>query len=376
VDCSKKVQYATVVIIRNSSVIHDGATLDYWGIAWIPQNAERNGGSKVNLFDADNLEAATALLELNWQFRASRVLMTAHQLGIFEALREPKKAADVAALCGTDTVMTDKLLIACCALGVVRRDGDNFVLTKLAFDTLLPESPRYLGGVLDHSETLWWASTGLPDIIRTGGRGAVPQPPEVFISRWHEHWIWAMHGNAANGVGQWVARQVDLSDRELLLDVGGGPGTYSIAMCQRFPNLRAVVWDLPQTIDIARQVIERFHMKNRVAVKEGDWNRDEFGTGYDCLLMSNIMHGPGFQGEERLNQGMRALVPGGLLIVQDFLLNNDKSGPLPAALFNLMIGAYTVNELIAIIRSAGFADVSLIAYNVQRGSGIVTAIRP
>ncbi len=327
---------------------------------------------KVNLFDAENLEAATALLELHWQFRVSRVLMTAHQLGIFEALRERKKAAEVAAQCATDPGMTEKLLIACCALGVVRRDKDHFALTRLASDTLLRESPRYLGGVLDHGESLWWASTGLPDIIRTGERGAAPKPPEHFISHWHENWIWAMHGNAANGVGQWVARQVDLSDRSLLLDVGGGPGTYSIAMCQRFPNLRAIVWDVPQTIAIAQQVIERFHMEDRIAVKEGDWNCDEFGTGYDCILMSNIMHGHGSQAETRLKQGMRALEPGGLLIAHDFLLNNDKSGPLPAALFNLMIGVYTVNELIAIIRSAGFADVSLIAYNAQRGSGIVT----
>jgi SAM-dependent methyltransferase len=330
----------------------------------------------MNLFDADNLEAATALLELNWQYRASRALMTAHQLGIFEALREPKTVADVAAQCGTDTGMTEKLLIACCSLGVVRRDGDHFVLTRLACDTLLPESPRYLGGVLDHSETLWWVFTGLPDIIRTGERGAAPKPPEAFISRWHENWIWAMHGNAANGVAQWVARQLDLSDRSLLLDVGGGPGTYSIALCQRFTNLRAVVWDVSQTIAIAEQVIERFHMKDRIAVQGGDWNRDEFGEGYDCLLMSNILHGPGSQAETRLEQGMRALVPGGLLIAHDFLLNNDRSGPLPAALFNLMIGAYTVNELIAVIRSVGFADASLIAYNGQRGAGIVTAMRP
>ena len=330
----------------------------------------------MNLYDADNLEAAMALLELQWQFRASRVLMTAHQLGIFEALREPQRAKEVAAQCGTDAGMTEKLLVACSALGVVRRDNDHFMLTQLAVDTLLPESPRYLGGVLDHGETLWWASTGLPDIVRTGGRGAVPKPPDVFMSRWHENWIWAMHGIAANGVGQWVARQLDLSDRKLMLDVGGGPGTYSIALCQRFPKLGAVVWDLSQTIDIARQVIERFHMEDRIAVKEGDWNYDELGTGYDCLLMSNIMHGPGFQAEERLNRVIRALVPGGLLIVHDFLLNNDKSGPLPAALFNLMIGAYTVNELISIIRSAGFADVSLVACNAKRGSGIVTAIRP
>lgn len=99
----------------------------------------------MNLFEADNLEAATALLELHWQFRASRVLMTAHQLGVFRALKEPRTAAEVAAQCSTDVDMTDRLLIACCALGVVRRDNGRFRLSQLARDTLLPESPRYLG---------------------------------------------------------------------------------------------------------------------------------------------------------------------------------------------------------------------------------------
>ncbi|UCG83514.1 MAG: methyltransferase domain-containing protein [Dehalococcoidia bacterium] len=330
----------------------------------------------MNLFDADNLDAASALLELHWQFRASRVLMTAHQLGIFTALEEPGTAAQVAEKCSTDLTMTEKMLVACCALGVVRRDGDRFQLTQLAKDTLLPESYRYMGGVLDHGEALWWSSTGLPDLIRTGERLSGLMPPEHYITHWHEHWIRAMHGIAANGVGQWVAQQVDLSDRKLMLDVGGGPGTYSIAMCQRFPNLRAVVWDVPRTIAIAREVIDRFKIGDRITVQEGDWNQDEFGTGYDCLFLSNIMHGPTSQAETRLGQAMRALEPEGLLIVHDFLMNNDRSGPLPAALFNLMIGAYTVNELITVVRSTGFNDVSLIAYNAKRGSGLITAVKP
>lgn len=329
----------------------------------------------MNLFDAENLEAAAALMELQWQFRASRVLLTAHQLGFFEALREPKTSAEVATQRGTHAGMTEKLLIACCAIGVVQRDGDCFALTPLARDMLLPESPRYIGGVLNHGENLWWTWTGLPDLVRTGQRESTPKAPEPFASHWHENWIWAMHGIGANGVAQWLARQLDLSDRRNLLDVAGGPGTYSIALCQRFPELRATVWDLPQTIAIAEQVVERFGMEDRIALQKGDWNEDEFGEGYDCLLMGNILHGAGSQADMKLAKASRALQPGGLLIVHDFLLNNDRSGPLPAALFNLNVGTYTIGEILSVIRAAGFREASLIAYNTQRGSGLVTAIR-
>lgn len=330
----------------------------------------------MNLFDADNLEATAELLELQWQFRASRALMTAHRLEIFESLREPKTASEVAAYCGTDVTMTEKLLIACCALGTLRNDGDHFSLTKLAEDVLLQESSRYMGGVFDHGESLWKASTELPEIVRTGNRRPARKRRGKAGSRWHDDWIWAMHGIASNGPGQWLAKQVDLGDRKLLLDVGGGPGTYSIVLCQRFSELRAVVWDVPETTAITRQVIERFDMRDRIAVVEGDWSRDEFGEGYDCLLMSNILHGPDSQAEMKLRKAMRALVPGGLFLAHDFLLDNDKNGPLPAALFNLMVGAYSVGEMIDVISSAGFTGASMVAYDEHRGSGIITAVCP
>jgi len=337
---------------------------------------KRQSKDRINLFEADNLEQAAALLELNWQFRSSRALMPAHQLGLFKALVKPLQADQVAGKCGTDPKMTEKLLIVCCALGVLKRNGENFSLTKLGSDLLLPDSPRYIGGTIDHNELLWWATTGLPEVVRTGKRDAAPQPPEHFKQNLFDNWIWAMHGIASNGQAQWVARQLDLGNRQLLLDVAGGPGTYSIALCQHFPQLKAVIWDLPETLVITKQVIQRFGMSRRIKIQAGDWSKDEFGSGYDCLLMSNILHGPGSHADTRLKQAKKALKRGGMLIVHDFLLNNDRSGPLPASLFNLWLGTYTINEMIEIVRKAGFNNVSLIASNVQRGSGLITANRP
>ncbi len=330
----------------------------------------------MDLLHLDDLEATASLMEQLWQFRVARVVMAGHQLGLFEALRTPQTAARLAKQCNTDPAMTERLLIACCALGLVRRDSGKFSLTPLGQALLLPESPRFIGGVLGHYENLWWFWTGLAEVVRTGRRESAPSPPAEFSERWHEFWIWAMHGIAANGAAQWIAHHVDLSDRQLLLDVGGGPGTYSIVLCQRFPNLRAVIWDLPRTLAIAQEVLQRFGMTDRITLQAGDWNKDEFGSGYDCLLMSNILHGPSSQAPMKLAKAFRALQPGGLLIVHDFLLNDDKTGPLPAALFNLMVGAYSVGEMVRVIKEAGFEQVRLVAYNDRRGSGLVTAVRP
>ncbi len=329
----------------------------------------------TDLLDLPDLPQTATLMEQYWAFRASRALLAAHQLGFFEALREPGTAADVASRCQTDPAVTEKLLTVCCALEVVERDGDTFKLTPLARALLLKDSPRTITGTLNHAESLWWFWTGLPEVVRTGKRESAPSPPEPFASHRHEHWIWAMHGIAANGVAQWIARNVDLSGRSRLLDVAGGPGTYSIVLCQRFPSLTAVVWDLPETIAIAQQVIERFGMAERIGVQAGNWDTDEFGEGYDCLLMSNILHGAGSRAGMKLAKARRALRPGGLLIVHDFLMNDDRTGPLGAALFNLMVGAYTEGEMLSVIRSAGFVDVQLIASDDRRGAGLITAVQ-
>ena len=107
-----------------------------------------------DLFSVDNLQESATLLEVNWQFRASRALMTAHQLGFFKALSKPKTAARVAVECKTDARMTEKLLTVCCALFVLKRKGEVFSLTGIGADLLLPDSPRYAGGTLDHNEML------------------------------------------------------------------------------------------------------------------------------------------------------------------------------------------------------------------------------
>lgn len=113
-----------------------------------------------------------------------------------------------------------------------------------------------------------------------------------------------------------------------------------------------------------------------MSAQAGNWDTDEFGEGYDCVLMSNILHGAGSRAGMKLAKARRALKPGGLLIAHDFLMNNERTGPLAATLFHMMVGAYTIGEMLSVIRSVGFEDVQLVVFNEQRGTGLVTAIRP
>jgi len=246
--------------------------------------------------------------------------------------------------------MTEKLLIACTALGLTQFRGGKYENSELAGMYLVRGKPFYQGNWIDHAaDDLWgYWSEGLEK--KLGGKHAGEKDS-------HRRFIMAMHDMAMGGEAEELAAHVNLKGRKLLFDVGGGPGTYSIFLCKNNPELRAIVFDLPETIKITRDVIKEFGMSDRISAIAGDWNRDKFGSENDIVLMSNILHVPGSSAEMKLKKAFDSMNEGGLLIIRDFVLNDDKSGPISAALFNLMLGAYTISEISTLIRKSGFENV-------------------
>jgi hypothetical protein len=94
------------------------------------------------------------------------------------------------------------------------------------------------------------------------------------------------------------------------------------------------------------------------------------------VLLSNILHGPASKADIKLKKAYDSMVQGGLLVVQDFLLNDEKSGPLIPALFNVMVGTYSCCELLSIIKAAGFEHAKVIVSSQEIGFTWITAIKP
>ena len=124
-----------------------------------------------------------------------------------------------------------------------------------------------------------------------------------------------MHDITMGGRGELFLAAVDLTGRRSLVDVGGGPGTYSILSCQRYPQLRATVFDVPKTIAITREVITQHGMAERIGVREGSWETDDFGRGYDVALLSNVLHGPLTRQFEGVCDGVGRPAGGGIWLV-------------------------------------------------------------
>jgi len=181
-----------------------------------------------------------------------------------------------------------------------------------------------------------------------------------------------------------VAERVDLTGRRRLLDLGGGPGTYAIHFCRQYPELQGVVFDLPTTRPFAEQTVERFGMREQVSFVAGDFTSDPLPEPFDVAWLSQVLHGEGPESCARLlAKTAAALEPGGVLLVQEFILDADRTAPLFPALFslNMLLGtpegqSYSEPEIAAMLEQAGLVDVERIVLDLPNGAGVMRARKP
>jgi SAM-dependent methyltransferase len=170
----------------------------------------------------------------------------------------------------------------------------------------------------------------------------------------------SLAGRAKN-VAPYVAANVPLGGAKVLLDVGGGTGIYAIACVQQNPGLRAIVWDRPEVLKVAREMVSAYGVADRVDLVPGDMFADPVPTGADVILLSNILHDwhvP--ECRTLLKRCADALPTGGRVLIHDVFLDDDLGGPLPVALYSTALftltegRAYSAGEYRGWLHEAGF----------------------
>jgi SAM-dependent methyltransferase len=177
---------------------------------------------------------------------------------------------------------------------------------------------------------------------------------------------------------------IDLSQRRRLLDLGGGPGTYPIQFCRRNPHLAAVVFDLPATRGFAEATIDRFGLSGRIVFAAGDFTRDEIPGRYDVAWLSHVLHGEGPAGCALiLDKVVSAVEPGGMVLIQEFILDDTREGPLHPALFSLNMllvtpsgQAYTEGELTGMLSTAGVREIHRLPLDLPNDAGVIAGFVP
>jgi SAM-dependent methyltransferase len=195
---------------------------------------------------------------------------------------------------------------------------------------------------------------------------------------WRESFLMGMF-NLAMGLAPKIVPVIDVSGRQHLLDLGGGPGTYAIHFCLNNENLRATVYDLPTTRPFAEQTIRRFKLADRISFMDGNYLRDPIKGRFDVAWLSHILHGEGPEDCRMIIQkAVDALTPGGMIIIHEFILNNSMDGPLFPALFslNMLLGtesgqSYSEAQLTDMLAVAGAGDIRRIPIESPNDSGII-----
>jgi (2Fe-2S) ferredoxin/2-polyprenyl-3-methyl-5-hydroxy-6-metoxy-1,4-benzoquinol methylase len=296
-------------------------------------------------------------------FQESRVLLTAIELDLFTAVGQGSRTPQIAGKLGTDPRATEMLLNALTAMAMLTKQDGTFRNTPVAARYFVKGSPDDAQAAMMHTVHLWDRWSTLTDCVRAGTAVSHEEMRERGED-WTQAFIAAMHRNAVERAAQ-VVQAVGTEGVERLLDVGGGSGAYSIAFARASATLQAELLDLETVIPIAQSHIEKAGLAGRIKTGAGDLRSGKLGEGYDLVFVSAICHM--LSPEENLDLLKRchaALAPQGRMVIQDFILEADKTAPKSAALFalNMLVGteagsSYSEEEYSSWLREAGFQDI-------------------
>jgi precorrin-6B methylase 2 len=306
------------------------------------------------------------LVDAVYGFRASRIILTAFELGLFSKLGEKSlPAAQLAKLAGADARACERLLNALSVLGLVQKTRGRFRNTGISRRYLVAGRPHFLAG-LAHSSSQWQSWSTLNEAVRRGtalrerrSGGDEDKRRRGFIA--------AMHERAAMQAPT-VVKLLDLSSVRRCLDIGSGSGAYAMALARAKSSICVTAFDLPDVLPLTRDYVRRARLLTRIDFLPGDFNCGGWGSGYDLILLSAIVH-MNDEGKNRrlIARTAAALNRGGQLVVQDFIMNTDRTRPAIGAMFalNMLVAtergdSYTASEIGGWMRKAGLIGIKKI----------------
>ncbi len=310
----------------------------------------------------------SAIVRLTTAYWESQALLTATRLRLFDCLAEGAGTAEeVASRLQLDPRGTALLLKACAGLGFVQAAGNRFENTATAATFLVSKSPAYMGNAIRYSDQLWDTWGRLEDSLRSGRPALAPEAYLRDDPARTRAFVMAMH-ERAKGIARALVAVLDLQGRRALLDVGGGPGTYSVLLTERFPGLRAEVLELPGVAAVARELVAEAGAAGRVTLRDGDYHSADFGSGKDVVLMSGMFHRESAAACRQLvERGARCLDRGGLLVVSDVFTDPGGTAPAFATLFglNMMLtapdgGVHADADVMRWMADAGLQDMRMV----------------
>ena len=325
------------------------------------------------------INTAVDLRDLANSFRESRVLLTAFELKIFSVLDTHMMTSDeVAQKINADPRATDRLMNALCAMQILKKIHSKFYNSDVASKYLVEGKPEFMSG-LYHTNHLWYNWTGLTDSV-VKGRSPITNEDKSENDNWVESFIGAMHYRGVNQA-KILAMMIDLTNVKKMLDIGGGSAAFSMEIIRKNRSIKADVLDLPYVIPLTKRYVTEAGLMDNFSFIEGDYLTKDFNETYDLILLSAIVHINNYEQNKMLiKKCADALNKNGMIVILDFIMNDDRTQPYHGALFsiNMLVGTangdtYTENEIREWFESAGLSNIE--RKNTSFGSDLMIATK-
>ena len=250
---------------------------------------------------------------------AARAVTTAVMLGVFDALHgQPVAGRELAERLGLDPLGVDALVTALVTLGYLDELGDGRVANAPASERLLvPSSPESIATFVGAQSDLHWEVLELlPDAVRSGRAYAMHEDRRGDTDRW-EAYIRGLF-EISRAEHDENASRIPIEGPRRLVDVAGGHGGFSMAMCRRHHHLEATVIDLPPSVAVGRRIVAEEGYDDRISFREGDVFEVGLGEGLDVVSAFNLVHHlPEERDRELCRMAREALRPGGFFVIGD-----------------------------------------------------------
>ncbi len=345
----------------------------------------RQGAIPDNPLEAAALAAGlvpTPLLDTIISLLLARAVLVGVKVGVFEALAAtPLSASEVASRCGTDAPATEKLLGALAGARYLRSHAGRYALTPMARKWLLGASRSSLRDGLLYQFVDMRYIERIEEYVRGGETARLHE--EMSVADWNLY-----QRGMRSGANLWIP-EVSLRTpvprgAHDLLDIGGSHGLYSVALCRKYPALRATILDLPEAVEQAAPLLAREGMGDRVRHEAGDARTADLGVEtYDVILIANLVH----HFDEETNRDLvrrcaRALRPAGKLVLADVGRPESpgRAGQI-GALTDLYFGVtseggtWSFSEMAAWQRAAGLRPRRAIKLLTAPGGGLQVATK-
>lgn len=312
------------------------------------------------------------VLDLLEAFRRSKTMFAAVELNVFDALAAgPRTLVQLAESLGADADALERLLDACVGLGLLLRGDGRYENTPTAATYLTSTSDsRFTGYIRYSNSAMWRLWAHLEDAVREGShrwKQAYGWDGPIFSHFFRTEeatrdFLMGMHGFGVITSPR-VVEAFDLGRFQTFADLGGATGHLVISACQRYANLRGVVFDLPDVMPLAREIVGNSTVADRIELLAGDFFADPLPTA-DLFALGRILHDWSEEKIERLLARVYAALPaGGGLLIAEKMLAEDGSGPRWAQMQNLNMltctegKERTLAQYEAILRRVGFQSV-------------------